>query len=75
MYTSCHWLVQDLVNAIIFAGLNIKEIAELKSVNASFWYTYDELIKQSSDELLHVNNWERNPMAALPAWLTIVSQK
>ena len=72
---SCHWRVQDLVNANIFAGLTIKEMAELEAVNASFWYTYDELTRQSSESLHSINDWESNPMAALPAWITIVSQK
>ena len=72
---SCHWRVQDLVNANIYAGLTIKEMAELEAVNASFWYTYDELTRQSSESLHSINDWESNPMAALPAWITIVSQK
>lgn len=75
VYPSCHWRVQDLINSNILAGLEIEEVAELQAVTASFWYTYDELVKQTSDDLINVNKWEFNPMAALPAWLTIVSQK
>ena len=70
---SCHWRVQDLAN--ISAGLSIKEVAELEAVDASFWYTYEELIKQSSEQIQSINDWKTNPMAALPAWITIVSQK
>lgn len=72
---SCHWRVQDLINANVCASLSIKEMAELKAVNASFWYTYDELKKQDSKSIQRINDWECNPMAALPAWITIVSQK
>lgn len=72
---SCHWRVQDLLNANISVGLSIKEMAELQAVNASFWYTYDELVKQNPDALADINNWQRNPMAAIPAWIAIVSQK
>lgn len=72
---SCHWRVQDLINANVFAELSIKETAEMQAVNASFWYTYDELEKRDSDRLESINDWESNPMAALPAWITIVSQK
>ena len=72
---SCHWRVQDLINASISAGLSIKEMAELEAVNASFWYTYEELIKQSSERIQSINDWESNPLAALPAWITIISQK
>ena len=63
------------MNANISAGLTVREMAELEAVDASFWYTYDELIRQSSERLMHINDPQYNPMAALPAWLTIVSQK
>jgi len=72
---SCHWRVQDLINAMISAGLTIREMAELGAVNASFWYTYDELIQQSGERLQSINDWRKNPMAALPAWISIISQK
>ena len=75
VFPDCHWRVQDLINTTAFAGLTIKEVAELQAADPSFWYTYDELIRQSGDDLIHVNEWKCNPMAALPAWLTIVSQK
>ena len=71
----CHWRVQDLVNAMICARLSIKEMEELQAVNASFWFSYEELIKQEKEKLAKINNWEYNPMAALPAWISIVSQK
>lgn len=72
---SCHWRVQDLINANILAHLSIKEMEELEAVNASFWYTYDELIKQDNNKIKSINDWQYNPMAALPVWIAIVSQK
>ena len=72
---SCHWRVQDLINANISAGLSISEMSELNAVNASFWFSYDELIRQSNENLQNINDWQHNPMAALPAWISIVSQK
>ena len=72
---SCHWRVQDLVNANTSAGLSIREMAELEAVNASFLFSYDELIEQSEESVRHINDWRHNPMAALPAWITIISQK
>ncbi len=71
----CHWRVQDLVNAMAEAQLTIREMQELKAVNASFWFSYDELLKQNMDEIEKINDWEYNPMAALPAWISIVAQK
>lgn len=72
---SCHWRVQDLINATISAGLSVREMAELEAVDASFWYTYDELIKQSSERIQNINDWRCNPLAALPAWIAVISQK
>ncbi len=71
----CHWRVQDLLNAMTGAGLSIKEVEELQAVNASFWFSYQEYIKQSGEKIADINNWKHNPMAALPAWISIVSQK
>lgn len=71
----CHWRVQDLVNAMARAQLSIKEMEELQAVNASFWFSYDELIKQDAEEVATINNWTHNPMAALPAWISILAQK
>lgn len=72
---NCHWRVQDLANAMIWARLSIREMKELQAVNASFWFSYEELIKQKKEELAEINNWEYNPMAALPAWISIVAQR
>ena len=71
----CHWRVQDLVNAMAGAGLSIREMAELPAVNASFWFSYDELKTQDSGALEGINDWEKNPMAALPAWISIAARK
>lgn len=71
----CHWRVQDLVNAMISARLSVKEMEELQAVNASFWFSYEELIKQKEETIAKINNRKYNPMAALPAWISIVAQK
>ena len=70
-----HWRVQDIVNASIMADLSINEIAELPAVDASFWFKYDELMKKNQDDLTNINDWNKNPMSALPAWLVMVSRK
>ena len=71
----CHWRVQDFINAMTEAKLSIKEMQELQAVNASFWFSYEELKKQKKENVAKINNWEQNPMAALPAWISIVAQK
>lgn len=70
-----HWRVQDLLNAMSSSDLCIKEVAELQAVNASFWFSYDDLIKQKKEDVVEINDWNSNPMAALPAWFSVVAQK
>jgi len=50
-------------------------MAELQAVDASFWFKYDELIRLDQSLAEIANDWKHNPMAALPAWLTIAAQK
>lgn len=71
----CHWRMQDLCNAMTGAQLRIVEMDELPSIDASFWFTYDELKEQQAEDLARINDWRHNPMAALPVWLSIAAQK
>ena len=75
VFPDLHWRVQDIINSNASAGLRITEMAELPAVNASFWFTYDELKSKTEEETKDINNWKRNPLAALPAWLALISQK
>ena len=75
VFPDLHWRVQDLVNSQIRAGLRICELAELSAQDASFWYTFAELQGKNKDELEGLNDWTKNPMAALPAWIAMVSKK
>ncbi len=70
-----HWRVQDLVNANSLAGLRILEMAEMPAADASFWYTFEELKSVTDEETANVNDWKQNPMAAIPAWISIIAQK
>lgn len=70
-----HWRVKDLLNAMILSGLSIKEAEEMQAVDCSFWYTYNEMITKNVEETSRVNDWKSNPMAALPAWISIVARK
>ena len=75
VFPDLHWRLQDLINAQIRAGLSIREIAELPATDASFWFTYAELQGKSPEELEGINDWKQNPMAALPAWVALISGK
>ena len=75
VFPDLHWRLQDIVNSQIRAGLTLCEIAELPALDASFWLTYDELKKKNREDLEGINDWKKNPLAALPAWLALVSQR
>ena len=75
VFPDLHWRVQDIVNASARAGLRILEMAEIPSADASFWYTFDELKTKTATETANINDWKHNPMAAIPAWIAMISQK
>ena len=75
VFPDMHWRIQDIINSQIKAGLSICKLAELPAADASFWYSYAELCEKTPEELDGINDWKKNPLAALPAWLTLISKK
>ena len=75
VFPDLHWRLQDLINSQIRAGLSLCELAELPATDASFWFSFDELQTKSREDLEGLNDWKHNPMAALPAWVTLISKK
>lgn len=75
VFPDLHWKVEDIINANISSGLTISQMAELPAVDASFWYSYDELKTKTAEEIKNINDREYNPMAALPAWIAVIAQK
>ena len=75
VFPDLHWRLQDIINSLIRSGLTVREIAELPALDASFWFSYAGLQEKSRAELEGINDWKKNPLAALPAWLTVVSEK
>ena len=75
VFPELHWRLQDIVNSQIRSGLTVCEMAELPALDASFWFAYDELREKSRTDLEGIDDWKKNPMAALPAWLAVVSKK
>lgn len=75
VFPDLHWRLQDLVNSQLRSGLRLCEMAELPAMDASFWFSYEELRNKRREDLEGLNDWKQNPMAALPAWVALVSQK
>ena len=71
-----HWRMQDLLNTVIDSGLSIKHINEMYPEFGTYWFEStggrDGL---TDDELKKLYDWKTNPLAAIPAWLTVVSRK
>ncbi len=75
VFPDLHWRLQDIINSQIRAGLRICELAELPALDASFWFPFAELQNKKPEELEGLNDWKKNPLAALPAWLAVVSER
>ena len=75
VFPDLHWRLQDIINSQIKAGLGICELAELPATDVCFWFTYTELQEKNPEEFEGINDWKKNPMAALPAWITLISKK
>ena len=75
IFPDLHWRVQDIINANAQAGLRILEMAELPPTDVSFWYTYEELKSKTEKDTAGINDWKRNPMAAIPVWMAMIAQK
>lgn len=71
-----HWRIQDLLNAVISSGLEIEHIEEMYPEFGTYWFEStggrDNL---SDEELKKLYDWKTNPLAALPAWLSVCSKK
>lgn len=71
------WRLQDITNAIASTGFGIKHIEEMYAEDGSYWVDEsaverDSLSKQALDNLC---NWKKNPLAALPQWLSLYAVK
>lgn len=71
------WRIQDMVNAIAASNLTIRHIEEMYAEDGSFWVddSTDKGEGLSREELEDYCDWHKNPLAALPQWLSIAAFK
>ncbi|WP_152396842.1 class I SAM-dependent methyltransferase [Paenibacillus guangzhouensis] len=71
------WRIQDLMNAMIRSGLYVRQVEEMYAEDGLFWVddSQNEGDTMTERELHQLCNWEYNPLAALPQWLTIQAGK
>jgi ubiquinone/menaquinone biosynthesis C-methylase UbiE len=66
-----HWRLMDLLNPLMEAGLVLRRLAESPARDAHFW----ESAAYTPGEDASLLDWQKNPRAGLPAWLTVAAQK
>ncbi|NOU90605.1 methyltransferase domain-containing protein [Paenibacillus sp. LMG 31460] len=71
------WRMQDIMNAIISSNFNVRRIEEMYAEDGSFWVddSTDEGERLSEQDLENYCNWHKNPLAAIPQWLSIKAIK
>ncbi|MDR0267787.1 class I SAM-dependent methyltransferase [Paenibacillus sp.] len=66
------WRMQDLINAMISSGLNINRLEEMYAEYNTYWFEVSgEREKMTKEEIDKLYQWEHNPLAATPQWLSV----
>jgi hypothetical protein len=65
------WKIADLLHATVDAGLRPGRILESPGDDERFW----EVDSYESGSQTHLMDWQQNPRADLPVWLTLALQK
>ncbi len=66
-----HWTLADILNPLAASGFILLRIMESPAEDSRFWQDYSYLLG-NDDSLL---DWNENPRAALPVWLTLALRK
>lgn len=66
-----HWTLADILNSLAASGFILRRMLESPAEDSRFWQDYSYL-PGTDDSLL---DWNENPRAALPVWLTLAVQK
>lgn len=78
---SFHWRVQDILNAVMDAGIRLVHIEEMydeKNYEQPFWIKTEDIIrglKVSREEVDKMYDWKENPRMGLPGWLCVIGKK
>lgn len=66
-----HWTLADILNSLAASGFILRRMLESPAEDSRFWQDYSYL-PGTDDSLL---DWNENPRAAIPVWLTLAVQK
>ncbi|HNT76303.1 MAG TPA: class I SAM-dependent methyltransferase [Anaerolineae bacterium] len=66
-----NWTLADLLNPLAEAGLVLRQVLESPAKDARFWegHSYEAGVNAA------LMDWQVNPRAGLPVWLTVCAQK
>ena len=71
-----HWRIQDLLNTLIAAGFTMDHIEEMYPEFGTYWFeSSGGRSGLSKEELKNLYDWKTNPLAAIPAWLSVFARK
>lgn len=72
-----HWRMQDIVNALCASGLTMLHLEEMAAeYSDSYWFkSAEQRNSMSREEIDKLYDWRSNPLAALPAWVSISARK
>lgn len=75
--TTYHWRMQDILNAVASADLNLRRLDEMSDDRdkGHFWFYEDTRAKMTQEEINGYYDWKMNPYAALPQWFTLYAGK
>jgi len=66
-----HWRLSDLINPLLEAGLVLRRLAESPAREARFW----EGAAYTPGMDPGLLDWQKNPRAGLPVWLTVAAMR
>lgn len=78
---SFHWRIQDILNAVMDAGISLLHVEELfdeKNYERPFGIKAADLIRgirADQAEVDRMYDWKENPYMGLPSWLCVVGKK
>jgi len=75
------WRVQDILNAVIHAGIQLRQIEEFVDeidYEWPFFLSCEEVVdgvRASKEEVERMYDWTQNPAIALHTWISFVGKK
>lgn len=66
-----HYTLADYLNAVANSGLTLRRLVESPPADSRFWQDFSYELGDASELM----DWRSNPLAGLPAWLTVAAEK